>query len=154
MEMHDLTSWLVNRGYDEKLVKEQVNRVNSIEREQLINGTVKKKVDSDQVTLILTYHPALRNTWKILKEAHQVLHLSPKLVTLFPRPPRIAFRNARSIRDELEYSSLKQDVEIVQKGNFSCGCSRCNICKNYLNTTIDTFKSNTTKKEYKIKGVV
>ena len=141
----------MDRGYDKETVKNQIRRVDAVSREDLLTKRNNDNRD-DRNTLVLTYHPAFRNAWKILKEAHKVLHLSAKLKKLSPVTPRIAFRNPRSIQDTLVHSELDKLMGSQRKGNFSCLNSRCNIHKKYLQLTSTTFTRSVTKKQYPIKG--
>ena len=53
-------SWLVDRGYKEDFVREQIVRTSSLDRERLFNqeGRYNDK-SKDQVPPVATFHPAL-----------------------------------------------------------------------------------------------
>ena len=82
-----------------------------------------KKVD-DNITLVLAYHPALNQMHETLRRAHKHILKSPRLHSGLPSPPRVAFRNPKTIRDKLVRSKLKEfiykDAAINICGNFNC----------------------------------
>ena len=105
-----------------------------------------KKVD-DSITLVLAYHPALNQVYEILQRAHKHVLKSSRLLNALPSPPRVAFRNAKTIRDKLVRSKSK---EFIYKGagiNI-CGHSNCDICK--ILESEDQFETTVTKKKYRI----
>ena len=128
----------------------QIGRTHHAKREDLLKGKDKQDGE-DRITVILTYHPAYKNVWQIFKDSHQILHLSDELKELFPKTPRIAFRNGRSLKDQLVHASISENKDERPRGNYGCRDKRCNIHKVYL-TQGNTFKSSVTKKEYQIKG--
>ena len=65
-----------------------------------------KKVD-DSITLVLRYHLALNQVYKILQRAHKHVLKSPRLLSALTSPPRVAFQNGKTIRDKLVRSKLK-----------------------------------------------
>ena len=55
----------------------------------------------------MTFHPALNIVFDVLKRAHRHVQKSPVLQAVLPKPPRIAFRNPKTLRDKLVRSKLK-----------------------------------------------
>ena len=86
-----------------------------------------KKVD-DSLILVFTYHPALNQVYEILQRAHKHALKSPRLLSALPSPPRVAFRNVKTIRDKLVRSKLKEFI-YKDTGINVCGHSNCDICK-------------------------
>ena len=139
-----MESWLVNRGYRAESVRREIQRINSIERQVLLEKRPKNQEDSG--TLVLTSHPALYIIFDILKSAHRIIENSPTLKTILPKPPRVAFRNPKTLRDKLR-SKLRPDCE-EERGVFICGRRNCSIC-NILELG-NEFKSIPTGEVYKI----
>ena len=123
--LSDLESWLVKRGYKSETVKPEIERVINLDRALLLRKQPKEK--SELLTLVLTYHPALSKVHDILKTVQRHVEKSVKLKQVLPTPPRLAFRNPKTLRDKLVRSKLK--TEIVETGNFKCGNPRCKICE-------------------------
>ena len=65
--LKDLRSWFCDRGYPERMVKEQLRRVGNRTRDELLctNSYVGKEV---RVPLIVTYHPHLNGLNKIMQK--------------------------------------------------------------------------------------
>ena len=150
--LYDLKTWFLKRGYSEKLVDQGIQRVNGIDRNSLLQKKDKTDMGNSngKVTLVLTYHPALaKRIYHILKEAHKFIERSDILKAILPIPPRVAFRNAKSLKDMLVRSKLKPVSPNLEKGNFRCSFDkRCQICP--LMTGQNSFKSTYNGKEFKI----
>ena len=123
-KLGDLESWLFNRGYIAESVRREIERVNSIDRQVLLEK--RPKIQEDSVTLSLTFHPALYITFDILKFAHQIVENSPSLKAILQKPPRVAVRNPKTLRDILVRSKLMPDYE-AERGVFICGRRNCDI---------------------------
>ena len=143
--LNELEHWLLKRGYKSENVRPEIERVYDRSREDLLRK--REKVQDDLVTLVLTYHPALKVVHDILRKAHRHVAKSVKLSKVLTSPPRVAFRNAKTLKDRLVRSKLKTKPN-KEPGVFACGRSNCEICDVLL--LGKEFKSSVTKKEYKI----
>ena len=83
----------------------------------------------------------------ILRKAHHHVLKSNRLSRALPSPPRVAFRNAKSLKDRLVRSKLKPKSDVTT-GNFNCSSKRCDICKILVPGNV--FKSFVTNKTYKM----
>ena len=106
----ELESWLTNRGYDQSQVRNEIQRVHQIERIDLLRK--RDRILDNKITLAFTYHPALNKVYKILEKAHRHVFKLLKLHVVLPSPPRVAIRNAKTLKDILVRSKLKP---IIQK---------------------------------------
>ena len=93
------------------------------------------------------YHAALNQLKEILRRAHKHILKSPRLHSALPSPPRVAFRNKITIRDELERSKLKEFIYKDADTNI-CGHSNCDISKIFESG--DQFERKDAKKKYRI----
>ena len=66
--------------------------------------------------------------FNVLKSAHRYIEKSLALKAVLPKPPRVAFRNPKTLRDKLVRSKIRENDE-EERGNFPCGHSNCEICK-------------------------
>ena len=114
----DLESWLTDRGYKSEIIRPEIQKVNLIDRTNLLKKRPKHQEDS--ITLVLTFHPALNTVFDVLKKAHWHVQKSHVLKAVLPKPPRIAFRNPKALRDKLVRSKLKL-TDDAERGNFPCG---------------------------------
>ena len=90
LRLEDLSNWLVNRGYNQEIVSQQIHRVDAIDRETLLMKHPKQN-NREALTLILTYHTALKIVHEILCKAHPHTLKSPRLQYVLPTPPRVPF---------------------------------------------------------------
>ena len=65
----DLESWLTDRGYKLEIIRSKIQKVNLIDRSNLLKKRPKQKEDS--IALVLTFHPALNIVFDVLKRAHR-----------------------------------------------------------------------------------
>ena len=107
-KLGNLESWLVSKGYRAESVRREIQRVNSIDLQVFLQKC--PKIQEDSLTSILIFHPALCIIWEILKSAHWILENSPTLKAILPKPPRVAFRNPKTLGDKLVRSKLDQIV--------------------------------------------
>ena len=121
----DLESWLTDRGYKSEIIRPEIQKVNLIDRNNLLKKRPKHQEDS--ITLVLTFHPALNIVFDVLKKAHWHVQKSHVLKVVLPKPPRIAFRNPKTLRDKLVRSKLKL-TDDAKRGNFPCRRGNCEIC--------------------------
>ena len=83
--------------------------------------------EEQPITLVLPYHPALqKHIYEIIKTAHEAVHKSPKLSQILQKPPRITYRNAKSIRRSVVRARLKP-LGVKERGVFKCNRPRCQI---------------------------
>ena len=84
---------------------------------------------------------------EILRNAQRHVYKSARLAKVLKSPPRVAFRNAKTLKDRLVRSKLRNESE-VETGSFKCNGKRCDVC-NYIEPG-SKFKSFVTQKLYKI----
>ena len=89
-----LAAWLKERGYEESLVHEQIDRVRKLDRGTLL---AKKEREpnpgrGDRIPLVIIYHPALNSARKTMKSLHSTLSNSGEHREDFPEPSVTAFR--------------------------------------------------------------
>ena len=84
-----------------------------------------KEIDN-RITLVLTYHPALTKVCETLQKTHRYTLKSQRLTAVLPSPPRLVFRNVKTLKDHLVRSKLKTTYE--KPGVTICGRKNCEIC--------------------------
>ena len=126
----ELKGWLVNRGYKEGEVDQQIERVRSCDRVGLLNRQNKDQKDG-RIPLVLTYHPALNKVYDILRESSNVLLVDQKHKELFQNKVFLSFRRAKNLKDQLVRAKLPVSVDesMSVKGCYKCnGRKSCQIC--------------------------
>ena len=99
MRSEDLVGWLVNRGYKEYCVREQIVRASKLDREKLCNqdGRCSNK-KKDQVPLVVAFHLALNELRGIVEKLHAMLDASEEHKEAFKEQPlRTHIDNSRNV---------------------------------------------------------
>ena len=141
----ELESWLLEKGYSEKMVRKQVLRPREHSRESLLEK-VKSEPDQNKLTFNITYYPVFQNVRNILQELHILLTPDKKHQKVFQDIPAEWFRNGKSLKDHLVTVKLPNG-EITGRSE-SCGKGNCQICEFICDT--DTFSTKACAKNFKI----
>ena len=141
--LSSLKGWFCERGYPEDIVDEQLQRVKSRDREELLK---QKDISKRAVGIpfVVTYHPHLKNISWIIKKHSKHLYASPEVKSVFTHLPFVSFRSVRNLRSHLVRSKLYPQERTV--GSFKCNNPRCLTCKNVQEC--DTFTSHVTKEAF------
>ena len=86
--LKELYKW----GYKKSEVEKQLKKVDSLERDDLLNQIHVKEQRQDRVPLVLTYGGSLPNIHKILRMRANMLQNSERLRQVFRQPPMVAYR--------------------------------------------------------------
>ena len=149
----ELAGWLKDRGYEESLVNEQIDRVRRLDRTTLLANSGNRTNDQgrgERVPLVATYHPALNGLGKVARRLHPMLTNSEEHRRVFPEPPLIAFRRCKNLKDILVRARLSSEGNggTDKKGCSRCGKSRCQVC--HVMSNSEHFHSNVDSREYRI----
>ena len=93
-ELEDL---LLSRQYNVKIVRQALERAKLVPREEALKRV--EKGQSERVVFALEYHPALPDIKKILHRDWVAMTKDPCLKQAFPKPPMVAFKRPRSLKD-------------------------------------------------------
>ena len=96
----NLAGWLNERGYEESLVNEQIDRVKELDRGALIANVNKEAISerTDRIPLVFTYHPALNSVGKTIRTLHSVLSNSEEHRAGFLSLRSLHFDAARTLK--------------------------------------------------------
>ena len=78
---------MIARGYGEDCVDRQIERAARTSRTNTLTPCTEARSPTQRVPLVMTYHPSLRNTTKILKRHLPILHISERLRGAIPNSP-------------------------------------------------------------------
>ena len=81
MHIEDLKTWFCKRGYSDYLIKEQVEKSLRLTPSDENNS---KKVNS--VSLVVTYNPAFKNLFQVIRKNVQLLYQTNSLRKCFHLP--------------------------------------------------------------------
>ena len=90
---------LKKHGYSSNLIDKQFQKVDKLEREDLLKHNQPKQ--SDRVPLVSTYTDALPNIHTILRKHLDTLYNSEEMKQVFSQPPIVAFRRDKNFKDIL-----------------------------------------------------
>lgn len=125
-----LRQHFINRGFSIKTVSNALNQVNKIDRKELLKNSQKETKDS-QTTFVLTWHPKLKPISSIIKKNYNIISNDPKLSTIFPDKPTVAYRRRKNLGNILTKTDIIQPQ--MKESQHSC---ECKICKTITRTNM------------------
>ena len=126
----DLVGWLVQRGYKENVVREQVARANSLDRATLLSQESRCSEErKDFIPFVVSYHPALSELKGLVSRLQNMLEATEEHKSVFRQELLVVFRHAPNIKDSIVRAKLPKLQIESDKGCFRCGKSRCQICR-------------------------
>ena len=123
---NELESWLLDRGYSDKLVRKQILKARKVRRNDLLHQ-VKEKREAPDLVFNITYHPAFSRLKTILSNIHLLLAPNLEHQKVFPNIPVVGFKRGRSLQDILVRAKLRPDSQIIGQCK-KCGKKRCKVC--------------------------
>ena len=141
-----MEDWLLKRGYNSRLVREQILKARKHTRVDLLHNVSQPKSDK-KLIFNITYHPALSKVKNILKRVHLLLTPDREHQKVFSKIPIVGFRRAKSLKDHLVRAKISTINETLGCGK--CGHCRCNVC-NYIKES-NTFSDKTGSRKYDIR---
>ncbi len=145
----ELKSWLLKRGFDERMVTEKIEFAKRKGREELLYFERDNKEQDTRLNLVLRYHPALSSkVHNIVRTKQHILEVDEEHRRVFNEIPRVTYRRAKNLKDGLVRASLPLLTTNIAVGSISCGKARCQICL-HINIT-KTFTNRDGTRTYKI----
>ena len=135
----ELKEYLVDRGYKEMEVQQQIDRATSVSRIEALKTSEIKH--TERVPLVVTYHPQLPCSGRILWNHLPTLHISETMKKAVPNPPLVANRRPKNLKDLLVRAMMKPSQQLYE-GTSPCGRLCCKSCTHIR--TGNTFESATT----------
>ena len=144
----------INRGFKEKFLDTEFQRLSEIERDALLTPKSKEK-DQKRIPFITTYNKTLPNLKQIINKHWHLLQINSNLRTAFEQEPLIAYRRNKNFGD-LIGSKKMLDGRVVRENNSKkqlycrpCLTRRDNICCEQVLKT-NTFTNYRTGETFKI----
>ena len=130
-----LETWLPDRNYKQKLVREQILNARAAPGETLLDNERNPQVE-DRLVLDLTNHPLLRDFQKVLNETQILLTPNEEHKTVFEdKTPMIAWRKPRTLKDYLvRPKTTNKDTKESKSAQFNG--KHCQICQ-YIEDTCE-----------------
>ena len=132
IQKNEMKKNLCKRGYTKRSIDNELKKVDKLDRNTLLQFRTDKS-KTDRVPLVLTYSKGLPHVREIIKKKMTVLHKSEKIKKVFIKPPILAFRRDKNLKDILVH---KKHNSMFFKQEHKCEpCSRnCAICPYVRNT--------------------
>ena len=104
---NDLVKRFVEKGYKENIIRNQIRKVDNLERSTMLNKTnvVRKNV----ITLSVTYSPTLPNIREIINNHWHILNINNTFGNVLKVTPVIAFRKNTSLRQIIGASTISHN---------------------------------------------
>ena len=116
-------------------------------REEALKYRPKK--ENDRTIYVVTYNTTLPSVSQILQKHWRVMSTDPYLKKVFPKPPMVAFRRPKNLKDHLIRAKLPPLPQVRQRrilnGMTACNRAVCETCP-YVQK-INTFKGPFSKKQ-------
>ena len=123
----ELKSHLLARGYGEMTVDLQIEKATRVPRQTALQSRPKRAA-LDRVPPVTTFHPGFSSLASVARRHMPILHSSQRLQQAFPKPPIIAFRRPKNLRDLLVRSNLETPTPPPDAGSAPCNSKRCKCC--------------------------
>ena len=138
LRLEELKCLLLSREYRKKSIEDSIQRVLNMDRNEALK--YKPKQQNDRTIFVLTYNPALPSVSKILQKHWRVMVGDPYLKEVFPRPPMVAFRRAKNLKDHLIRAKIPPPPPVrlrrILNGMTACNKPLCGTCPYVKKTTI------------------
>ena len=122
----EMSSFFEERHYPSKVIVNALDKVRNIPRQDSLQPSL-TNASIDRPVLTLLYHPLTVPVPKIIKSHWHILQSTPNLSDIFDKPPLIAHKRDRNIRDRLVHSKLKCNAT-PSPGSTPCGAADCTMC--------------------------
>ena len=132
---NDLEKWLMERGYNEKMIRKQILSAREHCRNDLLEKE-KQLMSVRKLTFNITYYPAFQNVRSIMEELHILLTPNKEHKKVFPDLPVVGFGMARALRItwlDPNYPNLMRLEDVNHVGK-----KTCLICDSIRTTTTFT----------------
>ena len=106
----DLEGWLMERGYNGKIIRKQTLRTGEHSRKDVLERE-KAETSESKLTLNITYYPVFQNIRNILQELQLLLAPEFEHKMVFPKAPVTGFRSGKTLKDYLVQAVLPRNNE-------------------------------------------
>ena len=101
VHVEDLKTWFRKREYPDYLMKEQVEKAL-----RLTPSDENSRKEVNGVPLVVTYNPALKNLFQVIRKNLQLLYADEEVKKVFSPAPFVSFRSTRNLKSYLVRSKI------------------------------------------------
>ena len=145
----------MKQAYVQKLVDEQIEKVDKLVRDDLLQEKDKKQQDPKRTPLIFTCSQFLPNLTAVVHKTWNILHTNKKLRELFQEHPITAFKRNKNLKEIIRSTRIENGK--VKKFNIPSRTGKCTPCLSGAGTvcfnqvlTTNTIISQQTKRTFNI----
>ena len=145
----------MKQGYDQKLVDEQLEKVDKLVRDDLLQEKDQEQQDPKRIPLILTYSRFLPNLTAVGRKNWNILQTNKNLRELFQEQPITAFKRNKNLKEIIGSTRIENGKN--KKFNIPSRTGKCTPCLSGTRTlccnqvlTTNTFMSQQTKRTFNI----
>jgi len=122
----------IKQGYPKFIIEKAFLKVRLLDRQEVL---YREKVSSnnDRIVFPIAFHPTNQLVCKTIKNNFEMLSEDQELSKVFNKPPMIAYKKDKSLKDLLVRSSISS-VNVSDFGMKSCGRKKCITCQ-FINPT-------------------
>ena len=145
----EYSDFFVACGYERGKVLNEMQRVLTLTQEECLQ--TKERQPMDRIPLVTTYNPHATFIAEVAKRNWNFLQSKERLALIFNKPPLVAYRRSKSLRDRLVSTKFRNgttDNALIPRGCKPCQRPKCSWC-NKINET-KTFKSTSNNKIFTI----
>ena len=144
---NNFKKWLMERGYNEKMIRNQILRAREHSRKDLVERE-KPQMSEQKLTFNITYYPAFQNVRTLMEELNKSSAPNEEHKKVFPNLPVAGFRNGKGLKDFLVRATLPKRNE---GGRCEpCGKKTCLVCDSI--STATTFTTEACQETFKIQS--
>ena len=140
----------MKQGYDQKLVDEQLEKVDKLARDNLLQEKDQEQQDPKRIPLTLTYNRFLPNLTAVVRKNWNILQTNKSRRELFQEQPITAFKRNKNLKEIIGDTPIENGK--VKKFSIPSRTGKCTPCLSGARTlccnqvmTTNTFMSQQTK---------
>ena len=120
---------LLDRNYRRKIINDNINKAKAIPRAEALKRVVRNK-SNDRPVFVVMFDRRLPSIPNIVKKHWRAMTTNPHMLSIFPKPPLVAFKRPQNLRDKLIRARVPPPStrpKRVQNGMSKCN-KPCSIC--------------------------
>ena len=134
--------YFISRGYDKVNIDEAIREVSKLKRDDLLSDQPKEN-KSERIVFTCNWHPHLGRLPSFLKRNFFHLKNDQNLSTVFQEPPIVAFRRARTIRNEVVRTDHSTSRSCNVEGTATTPCGKCKSACHLISQSTEVTNSKT-----------
>ena len=129
LRLSELREMLLDRNYKKRIIDDNIKRAKAIPRAEALKRVVRGK-SSDRPVFVAMFDRRLPSIPNIVKKHWRTMTLNPHMLSIFPKPPLVAFKRPQNLRDKLIRARVpppQSRPKRVINGMLKCN-KPCSIC--------------------------